>query len=318
MRGEFNTLWRSIRWVLLAVVGAALVADGTMASLALCSNGDPEESLLSLYPALYTAGELLAWPMGLLALPARLLAAVIKATLLFTPDATGDCGNPDDLMVGVLLFLLLMLFLFLAAAAVWVIVLIARRFAERQRLPRRLSPREEAVQSVVPALIWLLIAEHAIWTAGLLACRLTGLDEVPGFVRYFQLMAADAVPLWDSLLLLCVLLLFKLLLMLCLCLLLYASALRGKGNHGRTAALALLLLLGAAVLTGPSAVYVGVNLIDMFNEGFLFSQKLMEGQGSAGALLCAVSTALCAIGPAMCAGLLGLLCRAGRKGSVNI
>lgn len=313
MRGEFNTLWRSIRWVLLAVVGAALVADGTMASLALCSNGDPEESLLSLYPALYTAGELLAWPMGLLALPARLLAAVIKAALLFTPDPTGDCGNPDDLMVGVLLFLLLMLFLFLAAAAVWVIVLIARRFAERQRLPRRLSPREEAVQSVVPTLIWLLIAEHAIWTAGLLACRLTGLDEVPGFVRYFQLMAEDAVPLWGSLLLLCALLLFKLLLMLCLCLLLYAAALRGKGDHGRTAARALLLLTGAAVLTGPGAIHVGVTLFDMFNEGFLFSQKLTAGDGAAGALLSTGSTLLCAIGPAVCVCWLCCVGQAGKE-----
>jgi hypothetical protein len=221
-------------------------------------------------------------------------------------------------LLGAEVSLVFLLILFLVMASVCTVVLIARHFVERQRIPRRLSPREEAVRSVVPALFWLLIAEHVIWTEGLLTLRVFGFDEIPGFVRYLQLMAADAVPLWDSLLLLCVLLLFKLLLMLCLCLLLYASALRGKGNHGRTAAWALLLLLGAAVLTGPGAIHVGVTLFDMFNEGFLFSQKLMEGQGPAGALLCAVSTALCAIGPAMCAGLLGLLCRAGRKGSVNI
>lgn len=298
MREEFKTLWRSMRWALLAVAAAALLADGTMASLALSSNGDPEQSLLSFYPALYTAGELLAWPMGLLA---KLLAVVIKATLFFSTDPTGDSRNPDDLMVGALLFLFLMLIFFLAAAAVWVIALIARRFAQRQRLPSRLSPREEALQSIVPALIWLLIAEHAIWTAGLLACRLTGIDEVPGFVRYFQLMAADHVPLWESLLLLGALLVFKLLLMLCLCLLLYAAALRGGRDRGRRAAWTLLLLAGAAVLAGPGVIHVGVTLFDMFNEGFLFSQKLTEGEGAAGAFLSTGSTLLCAVGPALCA-----------------
>lgn len=312
MREELKTLWRSIRWVLLAVAGAALVAVGTMAGLALSSTGAPDDSLLSLYPALYTAGELLAWPMGL---PARLLAVVIRAAFFFTTDPTGDSRNADGLMAGALLVLVLMLLFLLAAAAVWVIVLIARHFVERQRLPCRLLPRKDAVQGVVPALVWLLIAEHVIWTAGLLALRLTGFDEVPGFVRYFQLMAKDSVPLWGSLLLLCALLLFKLLLMLCLCLLLYAAALLGKGDHGRTAARALLLLPGAAVLTGPSALYAGVNLFDMFNEGLLFSQKLTDVDGAGGALLSTGSTLLCAIGPAVCAALLGLLCRTVRKGS---
>ena len=317
MRDEMKALWRLIRWVLLAVTAAALLSGGVPA---LFLSGE-ETSLWGL-PALYAVGELLAWPLGL---PVRLLTWVMRllflpAIELFLPavDPTGDIiPRAENLLLGAEVLLVFLLILFLVMASVCTVVLIARHFVERQRIPRRLSPREEAVRSVVPALFWLLIAEHVIWTEGLLTLRVFGFDEIPGFVRYFQLMAADAVPLWDSLLLLCVLLLFKLLLMLCLCLLLYASALRGKGNHGRTAAWALLLLLGAAVLTGPSAVYVGVNLIDMFNEGFLFSQKLMEGQGPAGALLCAVSTALCAIGPAMCAGLLGLLCRAGRKGSAR-
>ncbi len=310
MRDEMKALWRSIRWVLLAVTAAALLSGGVPA---LFLSG--EETSLWCLPALYAVGELLAWPLGL---PVRLLTWVMRLLFLPAVDPTGDIPRAENLLLGAEVSLVFLLILFLVMASVCTVVLIARHFVERQRIPRRLSPREEAVRSVVPALFWLLIAEHVIWTEGLLTLRVFGFDEIPGFVRYFQLMAADAVPLWGSLLLLCALLLFKLLLMLCLCLLLYASALRGKGNHGRTAAWAQLLLLGAAVLTWPGAIHVGVTLFDMFNEGFLFSQKLMEGQGSAGALLCAVSTALCAIGPAMCAGLLELLCRAGRKGSVNI
>ena len=66
--------------------------------------------------------------------------------------------------------------------------------------------------------------------------------------------------------------------MLCLCLLLYAAALRGGEDRGRRAAWTLLLLAGAAVLTGPGVIHVGVTLFDMFNEGFLFSQKLTAGR----------------------------------------
>ena len=103
------------------------------------------------------------------------------------------------------------------------------------------------------------------------------------------------------------------LVMLCLCLLLYAAALRGGEDRGRRAAWTLLLLAGAAVLAGPGVIHVGVTLFDMFNEGFLFSQKLTEGEGAAGAFLSTGSTLLCAVGPAVCAALLALLCRTGRK-----
>ena len=292
MRDEMKALWRSIRWVLLAVTAAALLSGGVPA---LFLSGE-ETSLWGL-PALYAVGELLAWPLGL---PVRLLTWVMRLLFLPAVDPTGDIPRAENLLLGAEVSLVFLLILFLVMASVCTVVLIARHFVERQRIPRRLSPREEAVRSVVPALFWLLIAEHVIWTEGLLTLRVFGFDEIPGFVRYFQLMAEDAVPLWDSLLLLCVLLLFKLLLMLCLCLLLYAAALRGKGDHGRTAARALLLLTGAAVLTGPGAIHVGVTLFDMFNEGFLFSQKLTAGDGAAGALLSTGSTLLCAIGPAVC------------------
>lgn len=300
MRDEMKALWRLIRWVLLAVTAAALLSGGVPA---LFLSGE-ETSLWGL-PALYAVGELLAWPLGL---PVRLLTWVMRllflpAIELFLPavDPTGDIiPRAENLLLGAEVLLVFLLILFLVMASVCTVVLIARHFVERQRIPRRLSPREEAVRSVVPALFWLLIAEHVIWTEGLLTLRVFGFDEIPGFVRYFQLMAEDAVPLWGSLLLLCALLLFKLLLMLCLCLLLYAAALRGKGDHGRTATRALLLLTGAAVLTGPGAIHVGVTLFDMFNEGFLFSQKLTAGDGAAGALLSTGSTLLCAIGPAVC------------------
>lgn len=292
MRDEMKALWRSIRWVLLAVTAAALLSGGVPA---LFLSGE-ETSLWGL-PALYAVGELLAWPLGL---PVRLLTWVMRLLFLPAVDPTGDIPRAENLLLGAEVSLVFLLILFLVMASVCTVVLIARHFVERQRIPRRLSPREEAVRSVVPALFWLLIAEHVIWTEGLLTLRVFGFDEIPGFVRYFQLMAEDAVPLWGSLLLLCALLLFKLLLMLCLCLLLYAAALRGKGNHGRTAAWALLLLTGAAVLTGLGAIHVGVTLFDMFNEGFLFSQKLTAGDGAAGALLSTGSTLLCAIGPAVC------------------